>query len=174
MMYDMLKQRSFPGYLYMIENNATTTWEHWNARRSRIHNCYNGIGSWFYQALGGILPDEAQPAYKHFFIKPQMVDGITFVRTSKPTPYGNINIDWTKSEKTFDLKVEIPAGTTATVEVPFKAVSAEIPPLKLVRYGIVYDEKQRDRRTDTPSTQYDPSKPIELESGKYRIIYHLK
>ena len=174
LMYDMLKQRSFPGYLYMIENNATTTWEHWNARRSRIHNCYNGIGSWFYQALGGILPDEQQPAYRHFFIKPQIPDGITFVRTSKPTPYGNINIDWTKSQQTFDLKIEIPAGTTATIEVPFKAVSAEIPPQGLIRYGLVYDEKQRDRKTDVPATQYDPKKPIELESGKYRIIYHLK
>ena len=174
LMYDMLKQRSFPGYLYMIENNATTTWEHWNARRSRIHNCYNGIGSWFYQALGGILPDEQQPAYKHFLIKPQIPDGITFVRTSQPTPYGNISVDWTKSEQTFDLKIEIPAGTKATIEVPFKAVSAEIPPSGLIRYGLVYDEKQRDRKTDTPATQYAPDKPIELESGKYRILYHLK
>ena len=27
-----------------------------------VHNCYNGIGSWFYQALAGICPDEQQPA----------------------------------------------------------------------------------------------------------------
>ena len=33
--------------------------------RSHIHNCFNGIGSWFYQALAGINPDETQPGYKN-------------------------------------------------------------------------------------------------------------
>ena len=173
LMYDMLKKRSFPGYLYMIENGATTTWEHWNARRSRIHNCYNGIGSWFYQALAGIVADEAQPAYRHFFIRPQMADGISFVRCSKPTPYGDIRIDWTLGKQTFDLKVVIPAGTTATIEVPFEARSAEIPPSGLMRYGLIYNHDQRDKRPQTPPTTYDPKKPIELQSGSYRIIYHL-
>ena len=173
LMYDMLKKRSFPGYLYMIENGATTTWEHWNARRSRIHNCYNGIGSWFYQALAGIVADEAQPAYRHFFVRPQMADGISFVRCSKPTPYGDIKIDWTLGKQTFDLKVVIPAGTTATIEVPFEARSAEIPPSGLMRYGLIYNHDQRDKRPQTPPTTYDPKKPIELQSGSYRIIYHL-
>ena len=54
LMYSLLKKRGYPGYLYMIDHGATTTWEHWDGIRSRIHNCYNGVGSWFYQALGGI------------------------------------------------------------------------------------------------------------------------
>ena len=52
LMYSILKKKDYPGYLYMLDNGATTTWEHWNGARSRIHNCYNGIGSWFYQAAG--------------------------------------------------------------------------------------------------------------------------
>lgn len=51
----MLKKREYPGYLYMLDNGVTTTWEHWNGERSHIHNSYNGIGSWFYQALAGIF-----------------------------------------------------------------------------------------------------------------------
>ena len=43
----MLLKKDYPGYLYMTENGATTTWEHWNGNRSRSTNCYNGIGSWF-------------------------------------------------------------------------------------------------------------------------------
>ncbi|MCR5849975.1 MAG: glycoside hydrolase family 78 protein [Bacteroidaceae bacterium] len=175
-MYDMLKQRSFPGYLYMIENGATTTWEHWNARRSRIHNCYNGIGSWFYQALAGIVPDEKATAYRHFFIRPQMVSGISFVRAMKPTPYGDITVDWNLSEQTFDIRLSIPPGTTATLEIPacLKCKTAEMPPTSLMRYGLIYNENQRDKKTDTPPTILDATKPIELQSGTYRIIGKMK
>ena len=43
----MLRKRDVPGYLAMIDRGATTTWEHWAGDRSRIHNCFNGIGAWF-------------------------------------------------------------------------------------------------------------------------------
>ena len=175
LMYDMLKQRGFPGYLYMIENGASTTWEHWNARRSRIHNCYNGIGSWFYEALAGIVADERQPGYRHFHVRPQMADGISFVRCLKPTPYGNITVDWKLNASTFDITVEVPAGTTATVECPasLKAVKAAMPPTGLIRYGLVYSENDREKRADAPAREYDPTQPIELQSGKYRLVYTL-
>ena len=171
-MYDMLKQRSFPGYLYMIENGATTTWEHWNARRSRIHNCYNGIGSWFYQALAGIVLDENVPAYRHFFIRPQMADGINFVRALKPTPYGNIKVEWNLSKATFDIRITVPPGTTATFDIPaeVKCKEAFMPTTQLMRYGLMYNENQRDKKTDTPPTMLDVTKPVNLQSGTYRIV----
>ena len=170
LMYDMLKKRSFPGYLYMIDNGATTTWEHWDARRSRIHNCYNGIGSWFYQALAGIVADESKPAYRHFFVRPQMPDGINFVRCCKPTPYGNITVDWTRTEHRLDLRLNIPAGTTATVEMPFQAKSVEVPSGR-ARRGKVYDDKSKDPTTGDLFDKQDTDKPLELGSGFHRIIY---
>lgn len=116
--YGMLKKRDYPGYLYMLDNGATTTWEHWNGERSRIHNCYNGIGSWFYQALGGINTDEKSPGYKHVFIRPQLVDGISWVDVSKDTPYGELKSRWEKSDSLFTMDVQIPIGSTATVILP--------------------------------------------------------
>ena len=53
--YRMLKQRDYPGYL-TIDHGATTTWEYWSGERSRVHNCYNGIGTWFYQASAAFAP----------------------------------------------------------------------------------------------------------------------
>lgn len=117
-MYSMLKKRDFPSYLYMIDNGATTTWEYWNGYRSRIHNCFNGIGSWFYEALGGITPDEKHPGYEHVFIAPQYVDGLTNVKVTKPTPYGNIHSEWKVEGKVFTLSVSIPFGSSATVTLP--------------------------------------------------------
>ncbi len=174
MVYDMLKKRNFPGYLYMIENGATTTWEHWNAQRSRIHNCYNGIGSWFYQALAGIVPNDSTQAYRKFYIRPQMADGISFVRALKPTPYGDIVVEWNLSESRFDLRLTVPAGTTASIEVPLDVERIEKAPERLVRYGLIFSENHVQERADTPNETCDPSKPLVLNGGKYRLIYYLK
>lgn len=111
LMYSILKQRDYPGYLYMIDNHATTTWESWDRSRSRIHNCYNGIGTWFYQGLAGIVPDEDSPAYRHFTIKPQIPDGVDWVKAEKQTPYGTIRVEVRRGK----ITVEIPFGCTATI-----------------------------------------------------------
>lgn len=146
-MYQMLKQRGYPGYLYMIDHGATTTWEHWNGERSHIHNCYNGIGSWFYQALAGILPDEEQPGYQHIFIKPQMLEGLTWVNASKHTPYGNVAVNWTLQNQSLSVEVEVPIGSRATF----------IPPQSYTPVSLNGVQLQGD---DT----------LELQSGKYVVV----
>lgn len=118
LMYSMLKKRDYPGYLYMIDNGATTTWEHWNGARSRIHNCYNGIGSWFYEAIGGIRQDENYPGYRHFLIDPQIPDGITWAMASKETPYGTIISNWRTEAGQVNLEVKIPVGCKAMITIP--------------------------------------------------------
>ena len=116
--YGMLKKRTYPGYLYMIDNGATLTWEEWDGERSQLHNCYNAIGSWFIQALAGITPDEHVPGYKDIHIRPQMVDGITWVKASKDTPYGLLTVNWERKENELVMEVEIPVGCIAEVEMP--------------------------------------------------------
>lgn len=117
-MYQLLKKRTYPGYLYMLDNGATTTWEHWNGDRSHVHNCYNGIGSWFYQALAGIRPDEKKPGYRHVLIQPQLVEGITWVKATKDTPYGKLTVAWEVTNDQFVLDVEVPVGSRATITLP--------------------------------------------------------
>lgn len=116
--YSMLKKRDYPGYLYMIDNGATATWEHWNGDRSRLHNCYNGIGSWFYQAIGGIRPDEREPGYKLVWIDPQIPEGITWAKTSKETPYGLVTVNWELKDNQMNMEITIPPGSTACVVLP--------------------------------------------------------
>jgi alpha-L-rhamnosidase len=118
LMYSILKKKDYPGYLYMLENGATTTWEHWNGARSRIHNCYNGVGSWFYQALGGIQPDENFPGYRQFVINPQVPDGVTWANVSKETPAGTVTVNWKIEDGTFKMDVKIPVGCIGRVTIP--------------------------------------------------------
>ena len=111
LMSTILRQPDYPGYLDMIAQGATATWESWDCERSRIHNCYNGIGTWFYEALAGISPDDSQPGYKHFFIDPQTTDGINWVKATKPTPFGDIYIEINATE----LNITVPVGASATI-----------------------------------------------------------
>ena len=110
-MATILRQEDYPGYLYMINHGATATWESWDSERSRVHNCYNGIGTWFYQAIAGIRPDAAAPGYRHFYVDPQPTSGVTWVKASKPTPYGDILVEINQDE----VRLTAPVGTTATV-----------------------------------------------------------
>ncbi|MDR1860344.1 MAG: glycoside hydrolase family 78 protein [Bacteroidales bacterium] len=107
--YGMLKQRDYPGYLYMLAQGGTATWEHWNGERSRLHNCYNGIGAWFYQAIGGIQPVEEAPGYRKIRICPQVPNGITWAKVTKDTPYGAVTVHWELKDGKLHTDVKAPA-----------------------------------------------------------------
>jgi alpha-L-rhamnosidase len=120
-MYSILKQPDYPGYLHMLNNGATTTWEYWNGERSRVHNCYNGIATWFYQAIGGIIPDEENPGYQHVYIEPQIPGGVTWAQTTKESPYGTISLNWELYDGRLKMDISLPVGVQASVAVPGKA-----------------------------------------------------
>lgn len=120
-MYRLLKQPDYPGYLHMLLNGATTTWEYWSGERSRVHNCYNGIGNWFYQAIGGIRPDADKAGYKHFFIEPQIPQGVTWAHTTKDTPYGTVVVNWALKDGGLKVHISIPIGSTADLRLPGNA-----------------------------------------------------
>jgi alpha-L-rhamnosidase len=151
LMYSMLKKRDYPGYLYMTDNGATTTWEHWNGARSRIHNCYNGIGSWFIQALGGIRPDPSHPGYRKFIIDPQVPDGVNWANTSKETPYGTVVLNWKIENGLMQLDLKVPAGSNAILRIPRDCESWSV-------NGVDYSAE---------------SSKTELNNGSYIIVFKL-
>ena len=126
LIYSMLKKKDYPGYLYMLENGATTTWEHWNGDRSQIHNCYNGIGQWFYQAVGGIMPAEDATAWREFLIRPQIPNGVTWAKTKVESPIGTIAVDWEIREGELVMEVKIPVGSEAKLCLPEKVSKVKI------------------------------------------------
>jgi alpha-L-rhamnosidase len=109
---------TYPSWGYMIEKGATATWEHWNGKASRIHNCYNNIASWFIQGLAGIRPDPAEPGFKNAVIRPAILDELTQVEASHDSVYGTIRSHWKREGNTITMNVRIPANSTATIHVP--------------------------------------------------------
>jgi alpha-L-rhamnosidase len=68
--------------------------------------------------MAGIDIDESAPGYKHILIQPRPGGGFTSVKASHQTPYGKVSSAWALKDGRFELVVEIPANTRATVRLP--------------------------------------------------------
>jgi alpha-L-rhamnosidase len=121
--YTIATQTSYPSWGYMISKGATTIWELWNGDTANSgmnsHNIVMLIGDlniWLQEYLGGIRP--GSPGFKKIIIKPEPVGDLTWVKDSYDSIHGPISSEWHKSAGQFDLRVAIPANTSATVFLP--------------------------------------------------------
>ncbi|MDR1496872.1 MAG: glycoside hydrolase family 78 protein [Puniceicoccales bacterium] len=131
----VLNKTEFPGYGYFIDKGETTWPEDWKINvPSKIHTCYTGIAGWLMKGLCGIRPDEANSGYKHFIIRPAIIDETDFAEGSVDSPYGRIFSRWARQKGTnggkdeITLTVIVPPSTTATVYVnenPTKVTSGK-------------------------------------------------
>ncbi len=120
LVFTMFNQTAHPGWGYMLEQGATTLWEQWNGHWSHIHSCFTSPDNWFYQGLGGIMPDPAVPGFKQIIIKPNMVGDLTWVKAHHDSPYGRIVSNWKLEAGRLTMEVTVPPNTTATIFVPAK------------------------------------------------------
>lgn len=118
----MVGQIDFPGYGYMLENGATTLWEHWAGSDdvySQNHPMLGSVSEWFFKWLGGIRPADDAYGFDRIIIQPQIVDGLKWVRSSYRSIRGKIVSDWEKDAgENLRLRITIPANTSAIVHVP--------------------------------------------------------
>jgi alpha-L-rhamnosidase len=127
--YFLLNHEEYPSWLYPVKQGATTIWERWDGQKpdgtfqdvgmnSFNHYAYGAIGEWMYRVMAGLEIDEAVPGYKHILIQPQPGGGFTSVKASHDTMYGPASSAWTLKDGRFDLTVEVPPNTHATVRLP--------------------------------------------------------
>jgi alpha-L-rhamnosidase len=132
--YELLKQTTWPSWLYSITQEATTIWERWDgwthdkgfqdpAMNSFNHYAYGAIGSWLYATVAGIDLDPERPGYKHIIMRPRPGGSLTSAAAELETPYGTIRSAWTLKDGSLDWRICVPASTTATVFVPLSGSS---------------------------------------------------
>lgn len=129
--YALLKQTTWPSWLYSVTQGATTIWERWDGwthdkgfqdqtMNSFNHYAYGAVGAWIYAVIGGIDLDPEQPGYKHIIMRPKPGGGLTHAKAGLHSMYGFIRSEWTLQNQAFDWQITVPANTTATVYVPAK------------------------------------------------------
>ena len=119
--YTMMNQRDFPSYGYNILRGATTLWETWTGKESHSHPMFGSVCAWFFQGLGGIMPDEKEPGFKHIIVKPAFLNRLDSVVVRYNSVYGEIVNTWRLSGDDIVMQLEVPANTTATVYIPAKS-----------------------------------------------------
>ncbi|HEX9152016.1 MAG TPA: family 78 glycoside hydrolase catalytic domain, partial [Flavobacterium sp.] len=165
MMYKMNNHYDAPGYGFQIKFGLTTLTEQWDPRKGNSWNHFmmGQIEEWFYQSLAGIVPDDENPGFKHFFIQPEIVGDMTFVKANYKSVYGEITSEWEKKEGKLFLKIQIPSNTAAMVKLPVEK-STEITvngkSLEKLKLNLGYDANQK-------------KSTLELGSGIYTIVCKL-
>lgn len=123
--YKIATNTSYPSWGYMIEKGATTIWELWNgdtadpAMNSANHVMLLGdLLIWYYEDLAGIKNYPGTVAYKNLIMEPHFPEGLTHVKASYNSVYGEIRSEWRKTDNSFSWEITIPANTSATVRLP--------------------------------------------------------
>jgi alpha-L-rhamnosidase len=170
--YTLLNQETYPSWLYPVKRGATTIWERWDGIRpdstfqdagmnSFNHYAYGAIGDWMYRVVAGLEIDPARPGYKHVLVQPQPGGGLTSVQARLNTLYGTVGSAWALVGEAFEVTVQVPPNTTATIRLPAAR-------LEQVQEG-------RQAVATAPGVQRawqeDEAVVVETGSGEYRFSY---
>jgi alpha-L-rhamnosidase len=131
--YDLLRQDTFPSWLFSVKHGATTIWERWDGwtpekgfqdpgMNSFNHYSLGSCGEYLFGYIGGIRP--ASPGFKSILIDPIIRDGLTWAKTSFASIHGEIATAWKVKGNRLALDVVVPANTTATVHVPSEDIGS--------------------------------------------------
>ncbi len=170
--YMLLNREEYPSWLYPVKQGATTIWERWDGQKpdgtfqnagmnSFNHYAYGAIGEWMYRVMAGIEIDEGAPGYKHILIQPRPGGGFTSVTASHQTPYGKVSSAWTLKDGAFELAVEIPANTRATVRLPGAQLASVTEGGKALAAGNGLGAPKQDGTVVA----------VDVGSGQYRFAY---
>ena len=133
--YSLLKQTTWPSWLYSVTQGATTIWERWDGwteengfqsdeMNSFNHYAYGSIGAWLYNTVAGIEIDPVQPAYKHILLQPLPGGDFTQAEGEIETPYGAVRSAWSLKDGEFTWEIVVPPNTSATATLPDVAKGA--------------------------------------------------
>jgi alpha-L-rhamnosidase len=109
-----------------VKNGATTIWERWDGwtpdkgfqtpgMNSFNHYAYGAVCDWLVGAVAGLEP--AEPGYRRIRFKPRPGGSLTHASASLETRYGKVAIAWTLEQEQLRLRLTVPPGTTATLDL---------------------------------------------------------
>jgi len=127
--YDLLLNHNFPGWLYSVDQGATTIWERWNSytkekgfgpvgMNSFNHYAYGAVLAWIYKTAAGIAADPAEPAFKRIVMAPKPDRRLGYVKASYKTPQGVVTSEWRYAGQGCVWSFTVPKGSVALVTKP--------------------------------------------------------
>lgn len=124
LLYQLATQPSYPGWGFWLANGATTHWQAWTGKdfaTDQNHAMFGTIEEFLSQGIAGIIPPTepgTTPGWKHIRIAPMILQHLDWAEGSAPTPAGRVRSRWEKLGQRLVVEIDVPAGATATLEVP--------------------------------------------------------
>ncbi|TDD93831.1 alpha-L-rhamnosidase [Flavobacterium cellulosilyticum] len=165
--YQLLQNKSYPSWLYPINQGATTIWERLNSythddgfggnnnMNSFNHYAFGAVGAWMYNYSLGIIRDDNSPGFKQFVLQPEpdTTGKMTFAKGYYDSMYGRIESSWERKNDKYYFRFVIPANTSATLYFPALKES---------------DVIVKDKKSGIKFLKLENNKAVfELESGEY-------
>ncbi len=129
----IVRDRSFPGWGWQLDQGATTLWERWDgyskergfqdpSMNSLNHCAFGSVGEWMMRCVAGIEPDPQAPGYARFIVHPRCGVQIPTGGGRYHSIRGVIDTQWTLQGERFTLNLTVPPNTSATVILPARAL----------------------------------------------------
>lgn len=112
--YRMLENEESPGWLYEVNQGATTVWENWEGTDSHNHYSPGAVCQWLFDTVAGIRV----AGENHFQITPNPGGSLREAAANYRSLYGEVCIRWEKTARKTVYTVEIPCNTTAELFLP--------------------------------------------------------
>jgi alpha-L-rhamnosidase len=134
--YRLLLQDAFPSWLFSVKHGATTIWERWDGwtpergphpdigMNSFNHYSLGSCGQWLFSDMGGITPDPEHPGFERMIIRPRVDGPLTEASAGYRSIRGTISVAWKRAAGAMTLDVQVPANTTARLEIPARSLEA--------------------------------------------------
>jgi alpha-L-rhamnosidase len=119
--YNIVLKETYPGWLFSINQGATTMWERWNSyshkdgfgiasMNSFNHYAYGAIGEWMYETLAGL--NASAPGYKVIHFSPETTTHLEHAEATLETPYGLAKSSWRRSDAGMQYQFVLPPNTS--------------------------------------------------------------
>jgi alpha-L-rhamnosidase len=134
--YRLLQNRSYPSWLYTVDQGATTIWERLNgytiekgfggnnSMNSFNHYSFGAVGQWMMAYSLGIARGE--PGFQRFSLQPRYdpTRQMTSASGHYDSPYGRVESAWKVDGSTLTYAATVPANTTAKLHLPASSADA--------------------------------------------------
>ena len=111
--YRLLENEEQPGWLFEVNQGATTMWENWYGKDSsgKPKNSWNhyspgAIIAWLYSRCAGIQP--LRPGFEQIRIAPVVGGSFQYVQCRYESAAGLIRSDWERTDGGFHLTITVP------------------------------------------------------------------
>ncbi|MGY5776455.1 family 78 glycoside hydrolase catalytic domain [Rhizobium sp. LEGMi135b] len=147
----MFLNRKVPGWLYQVDQGATSIWERWDAlaedgtiydpdMNSYNHYAYGAVCQWLFEDVAGIKPLEETPGFEEISFDPTILSALSPVSAWHDTRFGRIEAGWAVKGETVTCRLLLPEGITARLEArqdrqSLRVDGAEIEPGRELKLG---------------------------------------